>query len=42
LQAGLASWFLFYNEERIHSALDYQTPDVVYEAAGGIAEVLSK
>ena len=41
LQAGLASWFLFYNEERIHSALDYLTPEVVYEAAGEIAEVLS-
>jgi putative transposase len=35
LQAGLASWFLFYNEERIHSALDYLTPGVVYAAIGG-------
>ncbi len=26
LQAGLAGLFLFYNEERIHSALDYLTP----------------
>ena len=29
---GLARWFLFYNEERIPSALDYLTPAVVYAA----------
>jgi putative transposase len=33
LQAGLADWFLFYNEERIHSALDYRTPRTVYHEA---------
>ncbi len=32
LQAGLAAYFLFYNEERIHSSLDYRTPMAVYLA----------
>lgn len=30
LQLGLASYFPFYNEERIHAALDYRTPRAVY------------
>ena len=30
LQAGLAAYFPDYNEERIHAALDYQTPMAVY------------
>lgn len=30
LQAGLASYFLFYNEERIHASLDYFTPATIY------------
>jgi putative transposase len=30
LQAGLADYFPDYNEERIHAALDYQTPMAVY------------
>jgi putative transposase len=33
LQAGLAGYFPFYNEERIHAALDYRTPMAVYLAA---------
>jgi putative transposase len=33
LQAGLAGFFRFYNEERIHAALDYLTPAAVYAAA---------
>ena len=33
LEAGLASFFLFYNDERLHAALDYLTPAVVYAAA---------
>lgn len=32
LQAGLADYFPDYNEERIHAALDYQTPMAVYLA----------
>jgi putative transposase len=32
LQAGLAGYFRFYNEERIHAALDYRTPLAVYLA----------
>ena len=33
LEAGLASFFLFYNNERLHTALDYLTPAIVYAAA---------
>jgi putative transposase len=32
LQAGLAGWFPFYNQERIHASLDYRTPKAVYLA----------
>jgi putative transposase len=31
LQRGLARYFAFYNEERLHQALEYQTPRAVYE-----------
>ncbi|HUT89259.1 MAG TPA: DDE-type integrase/transposase/recombinase [Thermoguttaceae bacterium] len=30
LEHGLASYFPFYNERRIHAALDYRTPAAVY------------
>jgi putative transposase len=33
LEAGLASFFLFYNDERLHAALDYLTPAAIYAAA---------
>lgn len=33
LQAGLATYFAYYNEERFHAALDYLTPRAVYMAA---------
>ena len=33
LQAGLAGWFPFYNQERIHASLDYRTPSAVYQEA---------
>jgi putative transposase len=33
LQAGLAGYFLYYNEERFHSSLDYRTPRAVYAEA---------
>jgi transposase InsO family protein len=29
--AGLRDDFRFYNEERLHQALDYQTPQAVYQ-----------
>jgi putative transposase len=32
LERGLGQYFPFYNEERPHQALDYQTPRQVYEA----------
>lgn len=34
LERGLGQYFPFYNEERPHQALDYQTPRQVYEAVG--------
>lgn len=33
LQGGLAAFFAFYNEERLHAALDYLTPVAIYKAA---------
>jgi putative transposase len=38
LQAGLAGFIPFYNEERFHSSLDYQTPDAVYREGGNDAK----
>jgi putative transposase len=33
LEAGLTGFFRFYNEERLHAALNYLTPAIVYAAA---------
>jgi putative transposase len=33
LETGLTSWFAYYNESRLHSALAYRTPAAVYGAA---------
>ena len=33
LEAGLAGYFPFYNNERLHAALDYLTPAAMYAAA---------
>ena len=30
LERGLAAYFRFYNTERLHQSLDYETPAVVY------------
>ncbi len=30
LQRGLGRYFPYYNEERLHQALDYRTPAAVY------------
>ena len=32
-RAGIGSWLAFYNDERLHQALDYRTPRAVFEAA---------
>lgn len=39
---GLPHYFVFYNEERRHQSLDYQTPDVVYRTAAGSAKIVDK
>jgi putative transposase len=30
LHRGLATYFAFYNDERLHQSLDYRTPAAVY------------
>ena len=43
LTVGLAQYFGFYNAERPHQALGYQTPDAVYLAdAGGGALIVDR
>ncbi len=32
-RAGIGGWLRFYNEERLHRALDYRTPSAVFAAA---------
>jgi putative transposase len=43
LQLGLAKYFEFYNTERTHQSLNYNTPDRVYQtASGGGASIADK
>ena len=43
LTVGLTRYFAFYNEERPHQSLNYQTPDVVYASGkGGGAMIVDK
>ena len=43
LWVGLTNYFVFYNTERRHQALNYHTPDVVYQtASGGGARIVDK
>lgn len=43
LHRGLTDFFAFYNEERPHQSLDYQTPSVVHAtAAGGGALIVDR
>ena len=43
LTVGLTRYFAFYNEERPHQSLSYQTPDVVYASGkGGGAMIVDK
>ena len=43
LWLGLTRYFAFYNEERFHQALGYQTPNAVYQTAtGGGARIVDK
>jgi putative transposase len=43
LKMGLAAYMKFYNQERMHQALKYRTPDQVYDAGiGGGAIIVDK
>ena len=43
LLMGLARYFMFYSEKRLHQSLAYKTPEVVYRtAAGGGAKIVDK
>ena len=43
LLLGLTDYFMFYNEDRPHQSLGYETPSVVYQtAAGGGAKIVDK
>ena len=43
LLLGLIAYFSFYNSERPHQALSYQTPDAVYNSGiGGGALIIDK
>lgn len=43
LLLGLTEYFVFYNSERTHQSLDYDTPDQVYRtASGGGARIVDK
>lgn len=42
LLMGLTQYFQFYNQERWHQALNYQTPDEVYKTAKGGAKIVDK
>ena len=43
LMVGLAQYFAFYNAERPHQSLDYQTPDQVYrDGVGGGALIVDR
>lgn len=43
LLLGLTNYFEFYNTERMHQSLDYETPDKVYSSAnGGGARIVDK
>ena len=40
---GLTEYFVFYNHERPHQALAYETPDAVYRSGvGGGAKIVDK
>jgi putative transposase len=43
LLLGLTEYFVFYNTERPHQSLSYDTPDQVYRtASGGGARIVDK
>ena len=43
LLMGLTEYFLFYNTQRLHQSLSYNTPDKIYQSAsGGGAKIVDK
>ncbi|MBT3813749.1 MAG: transposase [Gammaproteobacteria bacterium] len=43
LLIGLTDYFVFYNQERSHQSLGYETPDTVYQTAmGGGVKIVDK
>lgn len=40
LMAGPAQYFAFYNDDRPHQSLDYQTPRLVYSTGVGGRELI--
>lgn len=38
-KAGIATWLEFFNNERLHQALNYQTPRDIYEAAARLTTI---
>lgn len=39
LKAGLARYIRFYNSERFHQSLEYETPDTIYESKFQVREL---
>ena len=43
LLIGLTEYFVYYNQERPHQSLSYNTPDKIYQSAsGGGAKIVDK
>ena len=41
-KAGISTWLNFYNQERLHQALDYKTPNEIYKNSLASASTITK